>query len=1136
MVWFANFISAKADPASAAGAGPSPERRLDDAAVAAPGSVGRHAALAAAGLALLHLSHPLTWQIPLPAFWFPPLGIGLVLLVWLGPRALGLVLVDACLVHWQAWARGLEVDVRQAALEVLLSAAEVWTVWWCYHRLTKSSGGFTDPRSTIRFLLFGPGLSLALFAVAHALTTAEPVLTTFALVTRGFWLSRALGLLVWAPPLLVVATPTLIQRGLAIVEPGDEPPRGDRGGNGLCYGDFLEMGGLALGTGILGFLLVVTHGRGETLGRGLWMLPLFLIGWASFRQGVSGGTIVAATGAIVSCTLASQLDRSEIDFTMVQCNLLAHCSMALLMGVSASWIAASEARYRQVVSHIPVVLYSARLRPPSEPRSAYQTVVVRFVSPACKQLLGCDPEELLGDYERWLQRVHRDDRELLGAAQAQLSRSGQPVTCEYRLAASNERGASSEGRGTSEEPPGLAPRPSPLAPQAPVRWVRDTLVPLFGTDGQLEGWEGVVAEITEQRMLADDLRRTTSMFYALVTHLPAGVFFVHAPSGRPILVNARARQLLGQRENLAAGLNQWAEVYRLYRPDGTPYPADELPVCTALRRGVTSMRDDIVVHRPDGRRVPLVTWAAPIDLGGRGKADAAVWVLEDLTAVHQAEAARRDSEARLRTVIETMAEGLIVYDRTGQIVECNPAACAILGLAPEQLRGRSLRDPDWEHLGADGTPFPREEHPALVSLRTGEPVRNVILGVQSPEVRWLLVNAMPLTEGRNLQPARVVTTVTDITAHRQALEVLKASEEKYRGLVETLPLMLLQCDREWRVSYINPAVSAITGYDLDDLRDPASWQALLHPDDLPRVLTAQPEILAGQTARLEIRFQTKHGAERSGYAIAQPRWQANEVAGITIMIIDMTLQRRLEQELQRAQRLELVGRLASGIAHDFNNLLTVVITLADMARHQLPADHTVREDLRRVVDAGEQAARLAGQLLAFSKQRRIVARRIDINQVVRQTLDLLRATLPRSITVEPSLQEPELYVQADETQLQQVLMNLCLNARDAMPTGGCLEVHTEAVLAHGGHGSSAFDWVRLSIRDSGHGMPDSVRARIFDPFFSTKEQGTGLGLAVVQQIVESYGGRVEVWSHPGEGARFDVWLPRSAAEVENLKN
>src|SRR5262249_43645568 len=146
------------------------------------------------------------------------------------------------------------------------------------------------------------------------------------------------------------------------------------------------------------------------------------------------------------------------------------------------------------------------------------------------------------------------------------------------------------------------------------RWVRDTLAPHLDADGQLIGWEGVLVDITQQRVLSDDLRRTTSMLHALVGNLPAGVFFVEGQRGHPILVNARARHLLGRREDLAAGLEHLAEVYRLFRPDGTPYPVEELPVFLALRKGLTAMRDDIVVHRPDGRRVPLVTWAAPVTL------------------------------------------------------------------------------------------------------------------------------------------------------------------------------------------------------------------------------------------------------------------------------------------------------------------------------------------------------------------------------------------------------------------------------------------------------------------------------------------------------------------------------------------
>jgi PAS domain S-box-containing protein len=394
----------------------------------------------------------------------------------------------------------------------------------------------------------------------------------------------------------------------------------------------------------------------------------------------------------------------------------------------------------------------------------------------------------------------------------------------------------------------------------------------------------------------------------------------------------------------------------------------------------------------------------------------------------------------------------------------------------------------------------------------------------------------------------VVTTFADITAHRHALDVLRASEEKYRGLVESLPLMLIQSDLDGRIVYLNPTTQAVTGYDLDELREPASWQALVHPEDLPRLQTLKQEAQAGQTVRGEIRYRAKDGADKVCFAILQPRWQDGAVAGVTALAVDVTLQRRLEQELQRAQRLELVGRLASGIAHDFNNLLTVVLTLTDLARVNLPEQHPVREDLRRIADAGEQAARLAGQLLAFSKQRRLVARPTPINPVVRRTLELVQTSLPGTITVEPVLGDEALCVQADETQLQQVLMNLCLNARDAMPRGGRLVVQTRAaesaewkVLSteseaadsalstrHSALGTRREeDWVRLSVWDTGHGMDAKVRARIFDPFFSTKEHGTGLGLAVVQQIVESYGGRIEVWSQPQEGTRFEIWLPRS---------
>jgi PAS domain S-box-containing protein len=378
---------------------------------------------------------------------------------------------------------------------------------------------------------------------------------------------------------------------------------------------------------------------------------------------------------------------------------------------------------------------------------------------------------------------------------------------------------------------------------------------------------------------------------------------------------------------------------------------------------------------------------------------------------------------------------------------------------------------------------------------------------------------MPLGPG----PAGVVATYSEITAYRHAQEVLRGSEEKYRGLVESLPLMVVQTDRDLRVTYANPAARRLSGYDMAaEMADPAAWSALIHPDDLPRMLEMGRAALAGQEGRGELRYRTRDGADRLAFVIAQPQRQGGAVVGLTALLVDVTRERRLEQELQRAQRLELIGRLSSGVAHDFNNLLSVVLNLTELARAGLPAEHPVHQDLRRIAEAGEQAAALAGQLLAFSRQRRPAPRAIDVNRVTRRTLELLRATLPGQVRVSAELADGELLIQGDETQLQQVLMNLCLNARDAMPQGGLLRVRTEAA-ADGPAGQ-----VRLSVLDEGCGIDEQLQARIFEPFYTTKEAGAGLGLAVVQQIVAGFGGRVEVASRPGHGARFDVWLPRAA--------
>jgi PAS domain S-box-containing protein len=313
--------------------------------------------------------------------------------------------------------------------------------------------------------------------------------------------------------------------------------------------------------------------------------------------------------------------------------------------------------------------------------------------------------------------------------------------------------------------------------------MRETLSPHYSPEGLLDGWDGVAEDITEQRTLQQENRRIAGMLQSLVANMPTGVFFVQGPVGQPILVNARARQLLGQREDLSAGLVHLAQVYRLHRADGTLYPSDELPVSKALLLGIASTASDVVVHRPDGRRVPLFTWAAPVYMNGGTKPAAAVWVMEDLSALQQAEFARREGEARLRAVFETLTEGVLVQNQQGVIVEANPAATAMLGVPLERLVGRSWLVPDAGCLLADGSPCPTEEQPDRRAISGKAPVRGMTIGIPKSggATLWLLVNSVPLPVGTAFSPntkgARILTTFADITKEHDGLEAVRTAAD-----------------------------------------------------------------------------------------------------------------------------------------------------------------------------------------------------------------------------------------------------------------------------------------------------------------------------------------------------------------------
>ncbi|MSU76872.1 MAG: PAS domain S-box protein [Gemmataceae bacterium] len=1095
--------------------------------------------LAIVGVATFHCCW--LWQGDSRGLWLPGLGVGVVLVSWFGWRILPVLLVDLLLARWPF---DLSANAGLIATEILCQGTLIGSSWWLYHHLAHGSRWLDDPRSAMIFLILIPGgLCVAVAGIeagVWCLIGDSP--RPFVLLTAELWLTQIVGIVATVPILIATATLLLLRRGLIVGELSDAIPNLPEAGLSRI-GESIELIGLTAAVVGLSLLHLWTTAQASSASWLLWASGVILLVWICIRQGLFGGTFAAGVTAIVSAgTFHFLSDETrpllQSDF---QGRLLALCATAMLVGVSASWIRANETRFSQIVSRIPFVVYSVRLPygiptlfgpdnegPPRDSKfdmklgpAIRKLANVVLVSPACESVLGAKAESLVGPFSRWMDHILPEDHVIVVAALAQLCLQKKPVKCEYRLVMEMP---SPKAAATA------LPIQAPLPP-APT-WVRDTLTPHYDEAGMIDGWEGLVEDITEQRALSQDIRRMTTMLQVIIANLPTGVYFVQAPRGLPILVNARARVLLGQREDLAAGLSHLPRVYRLHKPDGTAYPWEGLPVARALQSGVTCKANDIVVHRPDGRKIPLITWAAPVDLYGRGKPDAAVWVLEDWSAIQQAETAMRESEMRLRAIIETMAEGVILQDATGIIVDCNPAACAILGAACELLMTRTSLAPDDGCVQENGEPLPADQHPDRLALRTEKPVREAVIGMPAIGVeprRWLLVNSLPIIDKARKGPGktRVISTFADITTQVRMRDSLRQARDKYQNLIESLPVVVMQRDRAFNITFVNPFTETLTGYTVAEMLQPGSSRDIIYPEDLPDFLASADLILAGQPVRKEIRMHARDGSTKTVLVFIHPIVEGAEIVGSTSLMLDLTVQRRLEKELESSRQLELVGRLASGTVHDFNNLLAVIIGMAGLVKMNLPENTASREYLTRIEEVGEQASHLAGQLLTFSKQTPREAHPVDLNAVILQTMKLAKSICPASIRLTQKLTDSLPAVHGEEGKLKQVILNLCLNARDAMKqVGGTLTIRTDLTPPSIVIGETT-RWVHFAIEDTGHGMDETVRRRIFEPFFSTKEHGTGLGLAVVHRIIHDFGGRIDVQSQIGVGTRFDIWLAQA---------
>ena len=543
------------------------------------------------------------------------------------------------------------------------------------------------------------------------------------------------------------------------------------------------------------------------------------------------------------------------------------------------------------------------------------------------------------------------------------------------------------------------------------------------------------------------------------------------------------------------------------------HPDDRARVGAIIQRGVAErmpFRFDYRVNTPDGR-LKVHHSRATFEFNDRDEIVRVLGTASDITERYRAQQSLAESEARLRAVFEQAAVGMAVGDADGTFVHVNRSFADFLGYTTHELEGKSFLEITHPDDAAASVEAMRKDPSMRPRIYEKRYVR------RDGGIVWGRVTLSRL-EFPNDRRSGFMAVIEDINERKLAGEVLGQQTEMLRGMLEHLPVMVVRLDAQGAVIYSNRKAKGVFNWPSTTASDII---ALSFPD-VEQQRRVRAMLAAGSAEWIDLEPRASNGR------VVPSSWASITLSNGEALIIgqDLTERRQMQESLTRAQKLEALGQLAGGVAHDFNNLLTVIVAGATFVQDATQDRPSIQSDVQDILTAAARAAALTRQLLAFSRRQMLQPEVLNVNDAVQGLGKTMRRLLGEHIELDVSCDAEDANVEVDRNQLEQVILNLAVNARDAIKEHGTITITTQNAVDVRGRAELA-----ILVRDDGSGIDPSVMHRIFEPFFTTKPlgKGTGLGLATVHGIVEQSGGRVTVDSTLGKGTTFSVYFPTVSA-------